>query len=174
MLRQRLLAACAAPLLALLAVAPVAGQEKRGKNRTSEQAAKWVESVGDQFFLTLTGPPHSYNLVFTTDKRFEKGDRDIKVYVITKEEAAAVVQTLVDCGLWGRSDTLAEIPAGPILQIGKQYAGLQGGVWLLGGADDDISSLVIIQHLLRSSKGKGEREQALNKWLSRGNDKNTK
>jgi hypothetical protein len=135
----------AASLVALLAVAPVAGQEKRGKNRKSEEAAKWVESVGDHFFLTLSGPPHSYNLVFTTDKGYEKGDRNLKVYAITKEEAAAVVQTLVDSGLWGRGDTLAEFPAGPMLQIGKQYAGSQQGIWLLGAADDDISSLVIVQ-----------------------------
>jgi hypothetical protein len=158
-------------LAAVLAVIPAAAQQKPGKNRTSEDAAKWVESAGDQFFLTLMGA-HRYVVVLTTDKDFDKGDRDLKVFRITKEDAAAVVRVLADSGLWGRNDTLAEIPDGRILTVWKGYAKEQRGVWRLGDAADDLSSLVIVQHLLRSTKG--ECQQALKDWLSGGPGKERK
>jgi hypothetical protein len=36
--------------------------------------------------------------------------------------------------------------------------------WCLGIPSDDVTSMVIIQHLLKTSKG--ERQQALKDWLS--------
>ena len=66
MARMLLYTAIAASLLCLLAGAPVAGQQKAGKNQTAEEAAKWVEQAGDSFFLRVYGPDTT--LVYTTDK----------------------------------------------------------------------------------------------------------
>jgi hypothetical protein len=170
MARTLLHTAIAASILCLLAGDPVAGQQKAGKNQTAEEAAKWVEQAGESFFLRVYGPDTA--LVFTTDKKAGKGKTDPKFFVITKEEAAAMVQVLVNCGLWSRPDTLPEIHSGRFLAVGLSYEGVQQGIWRLGDVTDDVSSLVIIQHLLQASKG--DRQQALKDWLSHGKGKKPK
>jgi hypothetical protein len=170
MARKLLYTAIAASVLCLLAGAPVAGQQKAGKNQMAEEAAKWVEQAGESFFLRLYGPDTT--LVFSTDKNAGKGKTAPKFFVITKEEAAAMVQVLVNCGLWSRPDTLPGIQYGRFLAVGRSYEGVQQGIWRLGEVTDDVSSLVIIQHLLQTSKG--ERQQALKDWLSHGQGKKSK
>jgi hypothetical protein len=144
-------------------------QAKHGKNQTSEEATQWVAAAGDRFFLELYGTG-SQRLVLTTDPRAGAGQSTGRFFLITKGEAAAIVQVLVDCGLWSRPDTLPEIPFGRILTLGTRN-GRDARAWRLGDGSDDVSSMVIIQHLLKSSKG--ERKQALNDWLSvrRGTEK---
>src|SRR5262249_31766065 len=93
-------------LVSMLGTAPALGQEKRGKNSQSEAGAKWLADAGDRFFFVFNGSGEY--LRFTTDKAPRPPGLQGKVFLITKEEAAAVVQTLVDCGMWGRSDTLPE------------------------------------------------------------------
>ena len=170
MARMLLLTVIAAPLLSLLTGAPVAGQQKSGKNQTSEEAAKWVESAGDRFILTLYGSDTTM-LVFTTDKDAGAGKTSGKFFVITKEQAAAIVQVLASCGLWSRPDTLPEIHFGRFLAVGRSDE-RDLRTWRLGEVSDDVSSLVIMQHLLQASKG--ERQQALKDWLSQGQDKKSK
>jgi len=170
MARMILLTALAGPLLSLLTVTPVAGQQKPGKNQTAEEAAKWVESAGDRFVLTLYGPDTTM-LVFTTDKDAGTGKTSGKFFVITKKEAAAIVQALANCGLWSRPDTLPEIHFGRFLAVGRSDK-RDLRTWRLGEVSDDVSFLVIIQHLLQASKG--ERQQALKDWLSHGQGKKSK
>src|SRR5262245_28447803 len=170
MARMSVYTAIAASMLCLLAGAPVAGQQKAGKNQTADEAAKWVEEAGKSFFLRLYGPDTA--LVFTTDKNVGEGKTAPKFFVITKEEAAAMVQVLVNCGLWSRPDTLPEIHYGRFLAVGRSYEGVQRGIWQLGQVTDDVTSLVITQHLLHTSKG--ERQQALKDWLSHGQGEKSK
>jgi hypothetical protein len=158
-------------LMPLLVCVEAKGQEKPGKNRNSEDAAEWVAAAGDHFFLTLSGST-PYALVFTTDKGFDKKDWNLKVFVLTKEEAAAAVRVLVECGLWSRPDTFPCINFHRTLHVGVRYQGVQKGAWALGAPDDDVSSLVIIRHLVETSKG--ERQQALKDWLRHGQDKKPK
>jgi hypothetical protein len=157
-------------LLSLLAVTAVAGQQKPGKNQTVQDAAKWVESAGDRFVLTLYGPDTTM-LVFTTDKDARAAKTSGKFFVISKEEAAATVQALANCGLWSRPDTLPEIHFGRFLAVGRSDE-RDLRTWRLGEVSDDVSSLVIIQHLLQASKG--ERQQALKDWLLHGQGKKPK
>jgi hypothetical protein len=143
--------AVAAPLLSLSLEAN--GQEKRAKNSKSEEAAKWVATAGEHFSLSLYGCGD--NVVLTTDKKAVAAGPKGTFFLITPDEAAAIAQVLVDCGMWGRADTLPEIHIGRFLSIGD--------TWRLGDTSDDVSSMVIIQHLLKISKG--ERRQAVQDWL---------
>ncbi len=164
MARTFYLIAVAVLLLAVAVPVEAPGQEKRGKNHTTEEAAKWVTTAGDRFALHLYGSG-GIELVLTTDKDAGPSQATIKYFLITKEDAASIVQALVDCGMWSRPDTLPEHPFGRFLSVGTR-GGRDMRAWRLGGPSDDVSSMVIIQHLQKASRG--ERQQALKDWLSSG------
>jgi len=163
MLRTFRVISIAAISMCSLFTVEAAAQEKRGKNQASEEAAVWVASAGDRFILELYGSANS-QVVLTTDKKTGSGQTAAKYFHITSEEAAAIVQTLVDCGMWSRPDTVPEGPHfGRYLTVRTRDMRDQKA-WCLGIPSDDVTPMVIIQHLLKSSKG--ERQQALKDWLS--------
>jgi RNA polymerase sigma factor (sigma-70 family) len=146
---------------------PRKAAEARGPNRQSEEAARWLQTIKDRFSLALTGAPRAGSLSFVTDKKVAAGRRGT-VFLLSEDEAGSIVQTLVDTGLWGRPDTLPGGPAfGRYLSVGPSDAEHNAvWVWRLGDPGDDVSSLVIIRHLLDTLKG--EREKALREWLADG------
>jgi RNA polymerase sigma factor (sigma-70 family) len=146
---------------------PRKAAEARGPNVQSEQAARWLETIKGRFSLALTGAPRATGLSFVTDKKAAAGRRGT-VFLLSEDEAASIVQTLVDTGLWGRPDSLPGGPApGRYLSVGPTDAEHNTvWVWRLGDPGDDISSLVIIRHLLDTLKG--EREKTLREWLADG------
>ncbi len=155
-----LVAAAAVAWTAALAVPDAVGQDRRGPNQASEEAAKWVAAAGDRFVLELVGCATTVRL--TNDKKASPRGAYEKAFVITPEEAAAAVQVLADCGLWSRPDTLPEFPAGRLLYLRGPDREVRA--WRLGGCAEDVSSMVIVRHLL--SAAEGERKQALKDWLT--------
>jgi hypothetical protein len=141
---------------------PVDGQEKRGRNRNAEEAAKWLKENGDKIVLYVGDPP-TRGVLFSTDKKFVEIRPKESSFRMTKDEAVGIVQVLVETG-WGHSH-----PPFLGLQPPARYLGLHaqgadgGGFWKLGDVDDDVSSLLIIKHLLKTLDG--DRKAALTKWL---------
>jgi hypothetical protein len=91
---------------------------------------------------------------------------------MTKEEAAGIVQVLLETGLWGRSDPphpSIPFPARRITLHAQGGGGDGRGTWTLGGIEDDVTDLLIVKHLLKTFDG--ERKEALNKCLTEGLDK---
>jgi RNA polymerase sigma factor (sigma-70 family) len=136
----------------------------RGPNQTSEEAARWLKANLSRFQLNLDGYGWGWaNLRFVTDKKVVEAGPAGRVFWISPAEAASFVQTLVDTGLWNRSDTL---PPGPLfgryLVVGPSPGG--SGTWRLGELTDDVTSMFVIQSLLRMFKG--EREKAVRDWLA--------
>jgi RNA polymerase sigma factor (sigma-70 family) len=138
---------------------------KRGPNLLADTAAKWLEENRDKFLLGIDfcfGHPQAPpGFVLAINKK--AAQPGVKVFEITPDEAAALVQAIVDCGLWGRSDT---IPPGPIAP--GRYLTIQppsGGtfLWKLGEVGDDISSMYMIREIL--SRSEGERREVLKRWL---------
>jgi hypothetical protein len=144
---------------------PRKAAESRGPNRQAEEAARWLQRNKDRFSLSLTGAARG--LVLVTDRKTVPDSKQ-PVFLLTQEEAAGIVQTLVDTGLWGRADTLPDGPLfGRYLWVGPNESGPAAAwAWRLGDAEDDVSSLIIIRHLLDTLKG--EREKALREWLAAG------
>ncbi len=140
-----------------------------GRTSKHDWAEKWVRENSDRLDVVLSGAPSSKpaNLVFTTKKDYKAPSDAVQVFALTEKEAAAIARKLVDCGMWGRGDTLPEGPfAARILWVRNGVGSTaQGWPWVLGGVNEDVSSLIIVQYLL--SLG-GEREQALRKWLADG------
>lgn len=139
---------------------------------TARLAARWLEKVGPEFFLGLGStavPP----VTFTTDEKRVKSARPNEaVFLISRRDAASLVQTLVDSGLWSRRDPIPLGPsAGRFLRVGPEVVedgvNLGGGVsWWLGADEDDVSSLFIIRRLREISQG--EQRAALERWLRAG------
>lgn len=121
-------------------------------------ADAWFKMNADKFALTLTGGGAMgiANVHFATNPIREAGGRK-DGFKLTNAEAGAIVQTLVDTGMWGRSDMLPGIP------FPGRYLHLSSYVWRLGMIDEDVTSRIIIQHLLKLG---GEREQAVREWLA--------
>ncbi len=168
MYRALILAAFGA-ILALIAFSPTEAQtqQKRGPSRKSEEAAKWLAATGDRFSLSLEGC--GYTLVFVTDPRVAAAGPQGTIFLLSADEAATIVQMLVDCGMWGRSDQLplGPLPPGRYLTVGPSDTQQAAPWWWhLGDCSDDVGAMVIVQHLLNTFKG--ERERALTAWLSHG------
>jgi RNA polymerase sigma factor (sigma-70 family) len=140
---------------------------KTGRTSKHDWAEKWVRDNSDKFDLILSGAPSSKpaNLVFTTKKDFKAPSDAVQVFALTEKEAAAIANKMVDCGMWGRGDTLPEGPFPARIMWIRNGVGsaAQGWPWVLGGVNEDVSSLIIVQYLLTLG---GEREQALRKWLA--------
>jgi RNA polymerase sigma factor (sigma-70 family) len=144
---------------------------KRGPNAMADVARKWLKDNRDRFALSLCrsdGPC----LTFAINTKPFKDFPDRTVFALSDEEAEEVTLTLVDSGLWGRSDT---IPGGPLpwpryLAVVPAASGPGGsGIWGLGGLNDDVSSFCVIRALLDMLGG--EREKVLRAWLARPGQK---
>lgn len=170
--REKLIADLEATLKALKAI----GQDKEPKpivdpkkpNQNREQAAKWLQDNGDKLVLYFEGGG-SRAVAFSTDKRFIEARGQGNVFLMSKDEAASIVQVLLETGLWGRVDGLQPcipFPARRISLHAQGGGGDGGGSWTLGGVNDDISDLLIVKHLLKTFDG--PRREALNQILSEG------
>jgi RNA polymerase sigma factor (sigma-70 family) len=112
-------------------------------------ANAWLKDNIDRFKLTLSGGIGHPSVNFALNPK-------VGTHPLSKAEAAAIVQTLVDTGMWGRFDQLPE------MHFPARYLYLGQHAWRLGAIDDDIATRIIIQHLLKLG---GEREKAIRTWL---------
>jgi hypothetical protein len=137
---------------------------KERSNRNDEEANRWLRENGDKVVLSVDGPE---SVLFSTDPRFIAVRASQSAFLITQQEAAGVVQVLVETGLWGRPDGPQPCLRPPERTLGLHAQDAGGGRWWkLGEVDDDVSSLLIIRHLLNTFDG--PRKEALSKWLRQG------
>ena len=114
-------------------------------------AGRWLTENLDAFELKLgmsakSAPPP---LIFVTKKTDPKDGINADYFVVKKEEAASIVQTLVDSGLWGRPQDYPEPgPTGRYMTLTPAR-----WTWTLGRADEDVSTRFIVRHLLKISTG---------------------
>ena len=145
---------------------------QRTSNQKAAEAAKWLDKNADKLVFYFEGYGGK-GAIFSTDKKFVDAREKGRAFLMTKDEAAGIVQVLLDTGLWGRSDAPHPSIPFPARRIGLHAqggGGDGGGIWTLGGIEDDVSSLLIVKHLLAAFDG--ERREAVNKWLKEGLEKN--
>jgi RNA polymerase sigma factor (sigma-70 family) len=139
-----------------------------GPLKDDSVAGRWFAENFNRFEMQLfNGTSELAPVGFVTNEKTVKKGPAGGVFLVTKEEAASIVQTFVDSGLWGRSDQVPLGPLGPgrFLGLAPSDATTEAGwIWGLGRQDEDVSSRVIIQHLLQISTG--EREKAIKAWLA--------